>query len=413
MKHRVLTTVLSVILIIFVVYQLFASLYNPVTTEIVNLYETVDGIPITGVMLRDETFVKNSYSGTMHFNIADGERVSKNGTIADVFGTAEQSFAASEINAIKKEISNIEEIEKYNDLNAVDLSLINSKMYGELNSIIRSTATGKYSELSKNAELLLNFMNRKQIATGQVVDFSKQLAELNEKLNKYKAMLGTPVGSIKAEKSGYFLSTVDGYEEILNVSELGKITPEFLEGLTPNENKDDSVIGKLVSDYTWYIAASVSINDSLQFKVGDNLKILTGLGNTPEISVTVEKINMSVSDDKAVVIFSCNQINSELSIIRTASMTVVKNRYSGLRVSSKALRFKNEQAETPDGTSSATPTTGVYVLSGMTAHFVPVNIVYSASGYAICEISKEDGALKLYDEIIVKGKNIYDGKIID
>lgn len=413
MKHRVLTTILSVILIIFVVYQLFASLYNPVTTEIVNLYETIDGISITGVMLRDETLVKNAYSGTMHFNAQDGERVSKNGTIADVFGTAEQSFAASEIAAIQKEIANIEEIEKYNDLNAVDLSLINSKLYGELNSIIRSCATGKYSGLSENSEMLLNFMNRKQIATGQVVDFSKQLAELNERLNNYKSTLGTPVGSIKAEKSGYFLSTVDGYEEVLNVSELDKITPEFLEGLTPSENKDSSVIGKLVSDYTWYIAASVSISDSLQFKVGDNLKILTGLGNTPEISVTVQKINMSVSDDKAVVIFSCNQINSELSTIRTASMTVVKNRYSGLRVSSKALRFKNEQTETPDGTSSSTPTTGVYVLSGMTAHFVPVNIVYSASGYAICEVSKEDGALKLYDEIIVKGKNIYDGKIID
>ena len=94
-------------------------------------------------------------------------------------------------------------------------------------------------------------------------------------------------------------------------------------------------------------------------------------------------------------------------------MTVVKNTYSGLRVSSKALRFKSTGNEAPDGTLDSSSVTGVYVVTGMTARFVPVNIVYSNEGYAICEASKEDGSLKLYDEIIVKGKNIYDGKIID
>ena len=86
-------------------------------------------------------------------------------------------------------------------------------------------------------------------------------------------------------------------------------------------------------------------------------------------------------------------------------MKIVLNTYKGLKVSSSALRVVSKE----DGTNS----TGVYVLSGMTAHFVPVNIVYSNDVYAICEIEQEDGKLRLYDEIIVKGKNIYDGKIVD
>ncbi len=413
MKSRVITVILSVVLIIFVIYQLFASLYNPITTEIVNQFSTTDGINITGVIIREETLVNNTYSGTMHYETQDSERVAKNGVIANVFGTDEQSYAATEIAKIRKEIANIEEIQKYNDLNAVDIGLINNKLYGELNSIICSAQTGKYTDITEHKEQMLTLINRKQIATGVVVDFSAQLEQLKNRLTTLESTLGTPLGSIKAEKAGYFLSVTDGYENVLTTDKLERITPEFLEGLTPQKNESEAVIGKLVSDYTWYIAASVSINDSLAFKTGDTLKILTGINNCPEIKVTVDRVNMSVSDDKAVVIFSCNQINSELSTIRTAPMTVVKNSYSGLKVSSKALRFKNEQSETPDGTVSSSPVTGVYVLHGMTAKFVPVNIIYSESGYAICENSNEDGALKLYDEIIVKGKNIYDGKIID
>ncbi len=413
MKSRVITVILSVVLIIFVIYQLFASLYNPITTEIVNQFSTTDGINITGVIIREETLVNNTYSGTMHYETQDSERVAKNGVIANVFGTDEQSYAATEIAKIRKEIANIEEIQKYNDLNAVDIGLINNKLYGELNSIICSAQTGKYTDITEHKEQMLTLINRKQIATGVVVDFSAQLEQLKSRLATLESTLGTPLGSIKAEKAGYFLSVTDGYENVLTTDKLERITPEFLEGLTPQKNESEAVIGKLVSDYTWYIAASVSINDSLAFKAGDTLKILTGINNCPEIKVTVDRVNMSVSDDKAVVIFSCNQINSELSTIRTAPMTVVKNSYSGLKVSSKALRFKNEQSETPDGTVSSSPVTGVYVLHGMTAKFVPVNIIYSESGYAICEDSNEDGALKLYDEIIVKGKNIYDGKIID
>lgn len=413
MKPKILTVILSSVLVIFVIYQIFASLYNPISTEIVTQTETVDGISITGIIIREEILVKNPYSGTLHFEIEDSERVSKNGVIANVFNTPEQSYAASEIVSVTNEINNIEEIQSYNDMNAADLDLINSKLYASLNKIICSSQCGDYYGLSEYKESLLTLINRKQMVTGEVLDFSSQLSELKNKLAALKTQLGTPIGTVNAEKAGYFLSVTDGYEGVLTTDNLSGITPEFLEGLTPVKSTDSSVIGKLVSDYTWYIAASVSINESLQFKNGDTLTVLTGLQNFPEISVTVDRVNMSVSDDKAVVIFSCNQMNSELSTIRTTPMTVVKNTYSGLKVSSKALRFQNEQNTLPDASVQNSPVTGVYVVTGMTAKFVPVNIVYSTTGYVICELSNEDNNLKLYDEIIVKGKNIYDGKTID
>jgi len=80
-------------------------------------------------------------------------------------------------------------------------------------------------------------------------------------------------------------------------------------------------------------------------------------------------------------------------------MTIVLKAYSGLQVNSKAVRFVDKQM-------------GVYVLSGSVINFVPVKVVYSTDSYYICEAGTTGVRLKLYDEVIIKGKNLYDGKVI-
>ena len=86
--------------------------------------------------------------------------------------------------------------------------------------------------------------------------------------------------------------------------------------------------------------------------------------------------------------------------MRSGPMTVIKAEYSGLKVSRKALRVVDSVR-------------GVYVVNGMQISFVPVNIVYSTDEYIICEKQTDnDNVLKLYDSVVVKGKNLYDGKII-
>ncbi|MBQ0083773.1 MAG: hypothetical protein KBS52_03285 [Clostridiales bacterium] len=411
-KRKWIVTTVAVIIAIFLIYQIYAALHNSVSTETVTQYTAVDGVDITGIVIRDEEFIKHESGKALHFETVDAGRVSKNGIIADVYENEAQSIAASKVAELENEIKNIEEIQKYNNSAAVDINLLNAKIYDNLNKFIASASTGKYTDISENRDAVLTLMNRKQIATGQAVDFSSQLTALKNELNSVRATVGTPSGYIRAQKSGYFVSTVDGYENILNTDNLDNITPEFLDNLKPEE-KPASVIGKLVSNYTWYIAANVSINDSLLFKTGDELVIRTSLKSNPEINVIVHKINISPSSDRAVIIFSCQEMSGELSSVRSCAMTVVRKVYSGLKVSSKALRMVNMDVEDKDGKVENKNVTGVYTVNELTAHFVPVNILYSKEGFAICEYDTKNGKLKLYDEIVVGGKNIYEGKIIN
>ncbi len=412
-KSKFWTSSILIILVLFVAYQLYAVLYNPVSTEVVNKSTTINGLDISAIIIREEQLVKTNTENSLHFEVEDSERVAKNGVIANIYASSEQSLAASELVEVQKEIADIEEIQKYNDLKAVDMSLLNKKIYDSLNNISFTVGTGRFYGIRDCENELLTLLNRKQLATGKTVDFSEKLSSLKSRLDMLTAKVGKPISSVRAEKSGYFVSTTDGYEGVLTPDIIADLTPEFLDNLKPQNTEDKTVVGKLVSNYTWYIAATVSINDSLQFKVGDSYEIKTSLKSNPTIKTVVERINISPAEDRAVLVFYCQEMSGELSSIRSGAFTVVKDTYTGIRVNSKALRIVNKTVTDENGNTTEKSLTGVYVLNGMTANFVPVEIIYSAQGYALCKISEENGALRIYDEIIVKGKNMYDGKIID
>ncbi len=390
---------LLVLVIVFVAHQSISAVYKPIKSESAVYYTATDGFNITGLIIRDEAPVKSKTSGVMHFTLEDGNRVAKGGTIANIYETESASITVTEIAEIKNKISDIEDILSYNDIEAANLDIINSKVTDAVNKLIKSSSTGDYDQLSARSSELLSAINRKQVALGTSDSFEKQLKNLKAELKELSSDLPKAKGKIKAGSSGYFVSKTDGYEKILKTDDLEKITPEFLETVTPQETESD-VIGKIVSDYEWYIAADVEVSDSLKYKEGEELKIATSVKSSPVLSVTVKKINISDDSDKAVIIFACSEMNNELATMRSGPMTVIKTEYSGLKISRKALRVVDSVR-------------GVYVVNGMQINFVPVNILYSTESYIICEKQTDnENVLKLYDSVVVKGKNLYDGKII-
>ncbi len=392
-KAAIITVALS-----FLVNQLFSAFYKPVTTDSAVFYTANNGFKITGVIIRNEILVENNNSGVLHFMIDDGERVAKNGVVANIYGNESASITLSQIESVQKKIDDINDILSYNDLDAANLDLINKRISDNLNSFVLATANGTFSDAQKNSDQLLFSINRRQAAMGETASFSSQLEALNSQLAKLNKNLTGVKGQINASQSGYFLSKTDGYETVLKSDNLSRYSPEYLDKISA-EKQNGNVIGKIVSDYEWYIAAKVSINESHNFKAGDTLKIYTSVKSSPVLPVTVKQINTSNDSLDAVIIFSCNEMNSELAAMRSGPMTVVSREYSGLKVPKKALRIV-------DGKK------GVYILKGMQAKFVPVNILYSTDSMMVCEKADADGSLRLYDQVIVKGRNLYDGKII-
>ena len=398
--NKVLRIIIGVIAIVFVVHQVYSSTYKPITTVSAEYHTAVEGFQINAFIIREEKIITSDTAGTLHFALEDGERVARNGVIANVYSNAEASVTVNKIEHLKSQIADIEEIQSYNDTEAADINIANDTVNNSLNTLLRSVASGDFSKTEHDSDELLINISRRQMITREQTDLSARLNELKTELEGLQATLSAPIKSITTEESGYFVTNIDGYENVITCDNIDSITPQYLDSLKA-ETPATNAIGKIVSGYTWYIAAKVNISDSLKYKEGQKLVINTTIKSIPELDVVVEKINTSKENDSAVMIFSCQQMNSELSSIRKGSMTIVDKVHSGLKIPTKALRFQDNK-------------TGVFVRSGMTLKFVGVNVIYRTDEYIICEQQvSNDTVLRLYDDVVVKGKRLYDGKIVD
>ena len=94
-------------------------------------------------------------------------------------------------------------------------------------------------------------------------------------------------------------------------------------------------------------------------------------------------------------------MNGQFATVRSAPITIVTEEYEGIRISNKSVHY-----------SDGVP--GVYVVQGSIVKFKPIEIVHRTETFTLCKKS-EDGnnkSIVLYDVVIEKGKNLYDGKFI-
>lgn len=388
----------GVFMVVFLLFQLYQLFYNPFTTGTAVYFETYEGIDVVAVAIRDEqVLAEPDTAGAKRYLVVDGEKVSKGGTIAEIFESTEAADAKNRLDELETQIQRLTEIQSYNDLSAANLTTIDDKIRTEMINMLGSDTDGKYDS-DTSVEELLFLLNRRQIITGEVQNFNAILTSLSaEKSNLTANYRLTPVSTVTTDYSGYFVSSSDGYENTLNPENLDSITAETLRSVISDSDSTDRG-DKVISEYSWYLAAELSLSDSLKLKEGSSITLRTSTDSNPELPVTVHKINRSADGTGVVVIFKCSYINGELAAMRTIPVTVVLGSYEGLKVPAAAVR-------TLDGKN------GVYKISGSKAVFVPVEIVYSTDSYVVCR-KTSDSELKLYDEVIVKGKRLYDGKVV-
>ena len=398
---KLIASIFLALIIIVVFFQFYNVLHSPVSTGTVTATSTFNGIDMDVISIRDEQVLKTKKSGVLSYNVEDGGRVAKGGVVAYIYNDKSDANLKVEIEQLENTIKDLENINGYNNSEAIDIDSLDIKINKALLEMVNETSDGVVANAIEPSQELLKLLNRRQIATGLSGGFDSLLKEYKSELKNLKSKKDEASSSVKSKETGYFVSGIDGYEAVLNSEDIDELTPETFKKITPKEKDyEETIVGKLVSDYEWYLAAEVSLDDSLKFKEQTEMILKTNFQSVPELPVTVYKINKGASGDNAVVVFACNYMNSELATMRNAKMTAVLETYSGLGVNARAVRFV-------DGKK------GVFVLTGNIINFVPVNVLYSKDNLCICEKQSTGLRLKLYDEIVIKGKNLYDGKVID
>lgn len=384
----------AVLLVVYISVQIVNAL-TEYKTEMAVMHSAYDSITCSGFIIREESVLSDSSGGVLRYVLNDGGRVAKNGVVAEVYSSEDAVYAKEEYDELTERISRMQESEQQAKGGSINIETISSQARSDLLEMLSSFDDGDMDSVYDISEEYLDLINRRQIITGDLEGYGTLIAELQTQLDAVSGRVQSPLGSIRSASSGYFIKSVDGYENAISVSELENLTPEMLSSVTQSDT--GNAIGKIVSDYDWYIAAEIDNTTAMSLSVGQTYSIDFNIDSVGQVPATVKYMNRF--DSTTVVVFSCSYMNSALAQLRSCEIEIVLKEYSGLVVSTDAVRIVDDVR-------------GVYVDNGYMIKFKPIEVIYTGDGFMLCSESESKDGLVLYDEIVIGGRNLYDGKIV-
>lgn len=404
---KVLSALAAVIIVVFFaaeIYNLTARTYTTQTVYEQTVLETVDAEMF---VIRDETILTVSSSGVTVPLADNGERVSKGSSIAAIFSSEAAAENYVEAEALEKKLEAYQKIDSQLRLANIDLDKLNDEIDSEFNAMLDAAYSNDFSDISDHKLSFSEKLSRKQISLNQTVDCSAKIAELQNEISALNSS-GTPTEIITAETSGYYVSKEDGFENIITVADIDSLSPEMLEDALKSEKKEpaNGSIGKIIDGYNWYVAAIIDSSLAVDFTDRKTVNLIFGDSEEDKVSAYFHSIK-NIDGSESLVIFRCNLMNEQLASLRKVEGKIVINEYTGLKVSRDAVRLDEAGNE------------GVYVRRGNIVNFRSLNIIYSEDAFVIASSPAADSGieleythLKLYDEVIVSGKELKDGMVI-
>lgn len=398
---RTVIVVLSLFVISVFIGQVFFANRTDISVETVYQYKFDEEIPFEGVYMRDETLVYNTDPGVLSYECEDGSKVGKSSVVARRYKSENDVAYRRQIESVKKQIDVLENAERLIGTDNSQLDAISAQINENHSKLISYILDGDYSSADEQQSDLLETMCKREITLKESADYSARKQALNAEIASLNAKLSGDVKEVSANGTGFFASKVDGYESEISFSSIETMTCEKIREILAKPSKQNTssgVIGKLIQDYRWRVATV--LNTENLFGVNEGSTITLRVGSTSQLLEAKVVSMKKCGENEAVFIFECDKLNSDVVSGRTAKFKIVVNSYGGLRVSSNALR-NNENHEY-----------GVYVVRGQSLVFKKVDITYWGEEYVICKQNSDEDYLMMYDEVVVEGKDLYDGKVV-
>ena len=399
----IIILVLSLFVLVFFVGQVFFAGGEKVVTETAFTYSMTEEVPFEGVFLRDETVVYSSGGGVLDYEHSDGSKVGKSSVIARRYRSEADIERRREIEKINEQIAVLTDAQRLAGTDNNQLETIASQINERHSLILESLINGDYSSAQEQENAILGVLSKREISRGDVGSYEAKITSLRSRVAELEAVLSGDVEDICAGGAGYFVSSVDGYENKLSFNDSDTITADRIEEIVKNPDLGSSsgAVGKLISDYRWRVAAVIDSELMFGCYEGGDVTLRVRSDPTPIEAEIVSITDTGRGDGTAVYVFECSTLTSSVASGRTAQFKYIVNSYGGLRVSRSAIRYNDEQER------------GVYIVQGGKLVFRKISVEYWGEDYIICAQTADDGYLKLYDKIVTEGKDLYEGKVVE
>lgn len=411
-KHISFLGFLVLAFVLIIAINIVLNFGGALETTIVRSGSEESLIEADGYVFRDQTLIYAPTDGYLYCEVPEDERVSRGEVVMHIYKNEVNLSASNELKRIEKEISKLSEGLRTADVFSSDSTKIEQTIAQMLRTIPKAGARNDVEKIGEISAEVNSLIEKRRIISGeaQAVDRTQELANLKKQKQDLETKYNIERTILHAPTTGAFTSRIDGAEEKFSLKALENINLDYLkqlDKLSVNPKTRDKVVagepcGKIVNNFLWSIAAKVPDNAAEGLGVGSNLEIRFPDIGTDTVSGTVTKITPA-ENGKVVLVVNSNRYVDMIYSMSKAKVQLVKNSYGGFKIPAKSLRMK-------DGTM------GVYVIRSNKARFVPVELLYSGKEWVIVDeilqSAEHPTVLKLYDELIVNGKDIFEGKVM-
>ena len=353
-----ISAVLCLFLLVYVSFHSVNLDSKPYETEVALTYTISDSVEATGVIVREEQIISGQASGgVVSYQQSDGTVVREGSVIAEVYSSSNDISIRRQIRALQEQIT---ALEKVSDARSAEYSM------------------------------------------GETESYADRISQLQSEVDSLTARLSGSLVQYTSPEIGYFARMTDGYESVLTPESIKTMTVDQIRGFSQEKVVfDNSTLGKIVTDHHWYYAAVLPAADAQKFITGDTVYLNFNMYNITQIPFTVQEVRTDDSDpDHCMVLLSTSHMVPELLMVRNPSVQIDFTSYTGLRIPAKAKRYEGQQV-------------GVYVLDGDVVRFKTINIIYENSEFILCGANSDlERPLEIYDQVIVEGTDLSDGKSV-
>lgn len=315
--------------IIYTIYLLIKQPTKTFTIEEGKLYQEEIDI---GYVIRDEKVVKGEkYKNGMKQIKAEGERAAKDENIFRYYSSNEETWK-KKIEDLDNKIQEV--MMNDSSLFSSDMKLLENQIDEKVVDISQITDATKLAEYKKEIN---NLVTKKAQIAGDLSPKGSYLNQLIEERKKYESQLNSGAEYVKAPMSGIVSYKVDGLEEVLTPNNFSSLSKEYLESLDLKTGKivaTSEESGKVIDNFSCYIATISSSQEAKKAEVGKRVKIR--LSNNVEIPAEITNI-IKEEEEKVVIILKIEKQIEELINYRKISFDLIWWDDSGLKVPNQAI----------------------------------------------------------------------------
>lgn len=403
---KILTFFFIVIVLFSIFFQICLKFSNGYETYIISVSKIERKCDASGIIFKDEVVLDLGDEKIIKNLYKDGTRIGVDSKIAQIYKTKEDALKYEQILTLEEELKDLKKSKDDKLMKNLDFVGLDRQINVAYDKLLEDIKEKRISNINEDKRKLASYLNTKDVIVNKKTDFEKSILQISSEIENMEKTMIMPK-KIISKKSGYFVGSVDGFEESCSINSVDDLNLEEFKKFSKNiSNKklSDQKKVKIITSPKILFKAVVPIKKIANRNLYKKFKIkFKEIGE--EIEGYLQDLILRYDQEFGIAIFEIYDMTEKLASLRKSDVEIVFEEFYGFKIPKEAVKVNKDNE------------TGVYVADLAKMKFKNIDIVFEDENFVICsktpkEISLIPKYIKNFDRVVVKGKNLYDDKRI-